>query len=103
MTPGRRRRLLSGNSYGPTYSEAFRSSGSSSRRLLLSVMARPGYEVGDVAAQAVRIFAAVSGSDSGSVRVLAVAVMKLASPNQRGTTWTWRCSLTLPPATRPRL
>ncbi len=36
--------------------------------------------------------AAVSASASGKVRVLAMAVMKLASPVQRGTTWTWRCS-----------
>ena len=47
--------------------------------------------------------AAVSTSASGSVRVLATAVMKLASPVQRGTTWTCRCSLTEPPAGWPRL
>src|SRR5690606_38938475 len=46
---------------------------------------------------------AVSESASGIVRVLATAVMKLASPVQRGTTWTCRCSLIDPPAGRPRL
>ena len=34
---------------------------------------------------------------------LTVAVMKFPSPVQRGTAWTCRCSLTLPPAGRPRL
>ena len=42
-------------------------------------------------------------SASGSVRVLAMAVMKLASPVHRGTTWTCRCSLIEPPAGLPRL
>ena len=40
--------------------------------------------------QAVRSLAALSGRASGMVRVLASAVMKLESPVQRGTTWTWR-------------
>ena len=40
---------------------------------------------------------------SGMVRALAVAVMKLLSPVHRGTTWTWRCCETPPPAGRPRL
>ena len=50
------------------------------------------------ASHAVRILAALSLSVSGKVRVSAMVVMKLASPIQRGTTWTCRCWLTLPPA-----
>ena len=55
------------------------------------------------ASHAARILAALSPIASGNVRVLATAVMKLESPLHRGTTWTCRCSLTLPPAAWPRL
>ncbi len=58
--------------------------------LVLGRHRRPGYGGGACTGQDARTLVAVSGSASGSVRVFAVAIMKLASPVQRGTTWTWR-------------